>query len=107
MLTIPVMRPKLPVVERLGPYLQSINSSRTYSNLVPLALTFEERLAARFALSAEMITTVANATLGLTLALTALKARPGTLCVMPGLDFRRLGSCRNHGRAHSLFCRCR
>src|SRR6202521_16823 len=34
-----------------------------------------------------MVTTVANATLGLTLALTAQDARPGTLCAIPAWTF--------------------
>lgn len=85
--TIPIMRPKLPSAERLTPYLRAIDSSRIYSNFGPLTLSFEERLAARFGLSDGTITTVANATLGLTLAIAAQKARPGTLCVMPAWTF--------------------
>jgi len=85
--TIPIMRPKLPSAERLAPYLRTIDSSRIYSNFGPLVCAFEDRLAARFGLSGGTITTVANATIGLTLALTALGARPGTLCVLPAWTF--------------------
>jgi dTDP-4-amino-4,6-dideoxygalactose transaminase/acyl carrier protein len=85
--TIPIMRPKLPSAERLAPYLREIDSSRIYSNFGPLALAFEERLAARFGLSGEKITTVANATLGLTLTLAAQRAPRGTLCAMPAWTF--------------------
>ena len=85
--TIPIMRPKLPSAERLVPYLRTIDSSRVYSNFGPLAVSFEDRLAARFGLSGGTITTIANATLGLTLALTAQGARPGTLCVIPAWTF--------------------
>jgi dTDP-4-amino-4,6-dideoxygalactose transaminase len=87
MLTIPVMRPKLPAAERLAPYLRAIDSSRIYSNFGPLALSFEERLAARFGLGGDMITTVTNATMGLTLALAAQGARRGTLCAIPAWTF--------------------
>ena len=85
--TIPIMRPKLPAAERLAPYLRAIDSSRVYSNFGPLALSLEDRLAARFGMSGGTITTVANATLGLTLALTAQGARPGTFCAIPAWSF--------------------
>jgi dTDP-4-amino-4,6-dideoxygalactose transaminase len=81
------MRPKLPSAERLAPYLRTIDSSRIYSNFGPLVCAFEDRLATRYGLSGGSITTVANATIGLTLSLTALGARPGTLCVMPAWTF--------------------
>jgi dTDP-4-amino-4,6-dideoxygalactose transaminase len=84
---IPVMRPKLPSAARLVPYLNAIDSSRIYSNFGPLALSFEERLTQRFGLSSGTITTVANATLGLALALTAQGARPGSLCAIPAWTF--------------------
>ncbi len=85
--TIPTMRPKLPSAERLLPYLKAIDSSRIYSNFGPLVATFENRLAARFGLPGGTVATVANGTIGLTVALTALGARPGTLCVMPAWTF--------------------
>jgi dTDP-4-amino-4,6-dideoxygalactose transaminase len=85
--TIPIMRPKLPSWERLAPYMTQIDASRVYSNFGPLVLSLEERLAARFGLASSQITTLANATLGLTLALAAQGAQPGTLCVMPAWTF--------------------
>lgn len=87
MSTIPIMRPKLPSAERIAPYLRAIDSSRVYSNFGPLTASLEERLATRFGLPGGTITTVANATLGLTLALTAQRARPGTLCAIPAWTF--------------------
>src|SRR4030081_711330 len=83
----PVMRPKLPLAERIAPYLKKIDSTRIYSNFGPLNLSLEERLAAHFGVQKEMLTTTSNATQGLTLALTTLGARPGTLCVMPAWTF--------------------
>jgi dTDP-4-amino-4,6-dideoxygalactose transaminase len=85
--SIPVMKPRLPSAERLAPYLKAIDSSRMYTNYGPLALSLEDRLAAHFGLPNGTIATVANATLGLTLALTAQGARPGTLCAMPAWTF--------------------
>jgi dTDP-4-amino-4,6-dideoxygalactose transaminase len=87
MLKIPIMRPKLPAAERIAPYLKAIDSSRIYSNYGPLAVRFEERLAAHFGVTIGEITTIANATQGLTLTLMALGARPGTLCAMPAWTF--------------------
>jgi dTDP-4-amino-4,6-dideoxygalactose transaminase len=84
---IPVLRPQLPSAERLAPYLAAIDQTRIYSNFGPQACAFEKRLAAHFGLQTGGITTVANATLGLALALTAQHAQPGTLCAMPGWTF--------------------
>ena len=81
------MRPKLPSAQRLGPYLRSIDSSRIYSNFGPLVDSLEERLAAHFNLPKGTVATVANATFGLTLALMAQNARPGTLCAIPAWTF--------------------
>ena len=81
------MRPKLPSADRIAPYLRAIDSSRIYSNFGPLALSLEERLAAHFGVQKGAVCTTANATQGLTLALTALAARQGTLCVMPAWTF--------------------
>jgi dTDP-4-amino-4,6-dideoxygalactose transaminase len=85
--TIPVMRPMLPAAERLLPYLKQIDAARIYSNFGPLALSFERRLAAHFELPETVVVTVANATLGLALALLAQQVRPGTLCMLPGWTF--------------------
>jgi dTDP-4-amino-4,6-dideoxygalactose transaminase len=84
---IPILRPWLPSQEQIAPYLQAIDQSRIYSNFGPHACAFEERLASRYGLEREKVTTVANATLGLALALMAQDAAPHTLCVMPGWTF--------------------
>jgi dTDP-4-amino-4,6-dideoxygalactose transaminase len=85
--TIPVMRPMLPRVERIAPYIEAIDASRYYSNFGPLAQSFEDRLAARYGLPSGTVSTVANGTWGLALALAAQNAKPGTLCVMPAWTF--------------------
>jgi len=82
-----ILRPKLPGADRLVPYLNLIDQSRVYSNYGPLSRAFEERLESRFGLPAHGVTTVANATLGLALALSAQDAPRGTLCVMPAWTF--------------------
>ena len=87
MQSIPVMRPKLPVTERIAPYLQQIDASRIYSNFGPLARSLEARLAAFFGLPTGSAVSVANATLGITLALSAQHPQPGSLCVIPAWTF--------------------
>jgi dTDP-4-amino-4,6-dideoxygalactose transaminase len=84
---IPVMRPRLPSLSRLAPYLEKIDSSRIYSNFGPLVSTLEDRLAAHFSFPGGTVATVANGTFGLTLALMAQRAQPGTLCVIPAWTF--------------------
>src|SRR5437867_941211 len=84
---IPIMRPMLPPADRLASYLSRIDEARIYSNFGPLALLLEQRIAAHFALADGTVTTIANGTLGLSLALSAQGARPGTLCVLPAWTF--------------------
>src|SRR2546423_3878756 len=84
---LPIMRPKLPSADRLAPYLRSIDASRLYSNFGPLALSFEDRLAEHYGLNEGTVATVANATLGLALALTVQQSPPGSLCAMPAWTF--------------------
>jgi dTDP-4-amino-4,6-dideoxygalactose transaminase len=84
---LPVMRPRLPSARSLQPYLRRIDHSRIYSNFGPLATELERRLAAHFAVPPDGVTLVANATLGLALALSAQDVRPGTLCVVPAWTF--------------------
>ena len=84
---IPVMHPKLPAAAQLVRYLEKIDLSRIYTNFGPLTLALEERLAAHFGLPERTVSTVANGTLGLTLALMAQRAVPGTLCAIPAWTF--------------------
>jgi dTDP-4-amino-4,6-dideoxygalactose transaminase len=86
-LPLPVMRPKLPSAERLLPYLSKIDQSRIYSNYGPLSSRLECRLGKRYGLDARCVTTAVNGTLGLTLTLLALNAKPGTLCILPAWTF--------------------
>ena len=84
---VPVMRPKLPVAARIAPFLHRIDETGIYSNFGPLARSLEGRLAAFFGLQIGCAITVANATLGLTLALSAQHPRPGSLCAIPAWTF--------------------
>jgi dTDP-4-amino-4,6-dideoxygalactose transaminase len=84
---IPVMRPKLPVTERIAPYMRQIDRARLYSNFGPLARSLESRLATCFGTAEEGVVSVANATVGLTLALMAQHPEPGSLCAIPAWTF--------------------
>jgi dTDP-4-amino-4,6-dideoxygalactose transaminase len=84
---IPVMRPRLPSAARLGPYLRRIDAAQIYSNFGPLALALEDRFAAHFGVAGKTVVTVANATLGLALALMAQRPARGALCLVPGWTF--------------------
>jgi dTDP-4-amino-4,6-dideoxygalactose transaminase len=81
------MRPKLPSAHRLTPYLESIDASRLYSNFGPLTAALEDRLAEHYGLKEGTVATVANATLGLAIALAVQQPAPGTLCAMPAWTF--------------------
>ncbi len=86
-LTIPVARPLLPRAEALLPYLRRIDEYRVYANFGPLARELEARLTMHFQAPAGSVATVANATLGLTLALQAQRPRKGSLCLLPAWSF--------------------
>jgi dTDP-4-amino-4,6-dideoxygalactose transaminase len=83
---LPVAAPTLPSTEGLLPYLKRIDASGWYSNFGPLIQELEARLAGRFAHPTEVVT-VANGTLGLTLALQAFDLPRGGLCAIPSWTF--------------------
>ena len=85
--TIPVARPLLPKAEALLPYLRQIDERRTYTNFGPQVRALETRLALHYKVPTGSIVTVANATLGLALALQAQGPRHGSLCLMPAWSF--------------------
>lgn len=83
---MPVARPFMPAADAILPYLERIDAKRWYSNFGPLLMELEARLAARFT-RPTLACTAANGTQALTLALTALGAKPGGLCAMPSWTF--------------------
>src|SRR5450432_483971 len=84
---VPVARPLLPSVDEITPYLRQIDQSRWYSNGGPLVEEFEARLAAHAGEGTAAVATVANATIGLALALLAYEVPAGTLCMVPAWTF--------------------
>lgn len=65
MSVIPVMRPQLPRVDELTPYLKRIDDSRIYSNYGPLYEELSARLAEYFGVPHDQILIVTNGTLAL------------------------------------------
>ncbi|MEI9417387.1 DegT/DnrJ/EryC1/StrS family aminotransferase [Mesorhizobium sp. Cs1321R2N1] len=82
---IPVARPRLPMADDILPYLREIDANRWYSNNGPLNQRFQEILKAH--VSANHVVCLANATLGLALALMAQKPARGSLCMTPSWTF--------------------
>lgn len=78
----------MPSADELLPYLRRIDQSRWYTNFGPLVGEFERALAASLEpRSAVHVTTVANGTLGLELALAAAGLSPGARVLIPALTF--------------------
>jgi len=84
---IAVLRPRLPDVEAVLPWLRRMDEARVYSNFGPLSQEFSRRLCGHYALAEGCVIPVANATLGLAAVLMALEVKPGTLCAMPAFTF--------------------
>ncbi len=87
---VPVAKPRLPTSDQIASYLRRIDSARWYTNGGPLAQEFEERLALQCG-GAAQVATVANATVGLTLALLASDLPEGALCMVPSWTFAATG----------------
>ena len=85
--TIPVLRPKLPSTADISPYLQSIDSSRWYSNCGPLVQRLEQELARHLGVRDQTLVTVSNGTAGITAALLSLGLKEGSVCLMPSWTF--------------------
>ena len=62
---IPIMKPRLPRIEKVTPYLQSMDERRIYSNNGHLLKTLEQRFAEVLHINKSNVVLCANATLGL------------------------------------------
>lgn len=82
--TIKVLRPRLPAAVSLLPYLERIDSSRTYSNYGPLNSEFARRLGELVGGSHTTLTS--NGTTAIELAL-KLRCPQGGHCLMPAFTF--------------------
>lgn len=89
-IAIPLLVPDLPGPQALLPYLERMHAAQLYSNFGPLVRELEARLLERFTGKAVVplaMSTVANATLGLELVLTALELPPHSRVLLPSLTF--------------------
>ena len=85
-----VLRPRLPLAERLMPYLRRIDATRVYSNWGPLASEFESRLADHFRLPAGGTVSASSGTAALVGAILASAGRASEerpLALVPAFTF--------------------
>lgn len=85
---IPLYIPDMPKTGEILPWLEKIDESRWYTNFGPLNRLFEEAVRRNFPLAPTAhLTTVANGTLGLELALAALDLPPRSAVLIPAFTF--------------------
>ena len=101
-----IMRPQLPTLEELTPYLQEIDRNRFYTNFGPLVCRFESLMAERVGFSADQMTTVSNATVALTLALEATEVPRGDFCIVPSYTFSASAASIVRAGPRPLLCGC-
>lgn len=87
MMRIPFLKPSLVKKERYLAYLDQIDESQLYSNFGPLNSRFEQSVLDGCFDGQGGVTTVANATLGLMLAISASRRPHGRYAVMPSFTF--------------------
>lgn len=85
--TVELMRPLLPDVSKLVPYLERIDKARWYSNFGPLVLELQARLAKHLNMDVEAVVTASSATAGLISVLRALNLPKDSLCLVPSWTF--------------------
>lgn len=86
---LPLLVPRLPTADRLMPLLRRIDDARRYTNFGPLNAEFESLISRQCGTPENpvSVTTVANATLGLELALLCLGLKKGSTVAVPALTF--------------------
>lgn len=85
-----VLRPSLPIADRILPYLRRIDSTRIYSNFGPLVLEFEARMGGLLGLQAGGLVSASTGTSGLVgaiLASAGRATRDRPLALMPAYTF--------------------
>lgn len=84
---MPLLVPDMPSPQELLPWLERMHVAQHYSNFGPLVRELELEFAQQFCLEREQLTTVANATQGLELALQALDLPAGSRVLLPAFTF--------------------
>ena len=85
--TIRLLLPDMPDHSEVIPYLREMDAARWYTNYGPLVLRFEDALGPLLGRPAPERCSVANCTLGLELAFTALGLPRGARVLLPALTF--------------------
>ena len=80
---IKILLPKLPLASKIAPYLEKIDSTRTYSNYGPLSAEFARQLSE---LTGGTATLTSNGTTAIEIAL-RLRAKSKGICLMPAFTF--------------------
>ncbi|MBV8032381.1 MAG: DegT/DnrJ/EryC1/StrS family aminotransferase [Betaproteobacteria bacterium] len=104
---IALLVPELPTAEELAPYLRRIDEAHWYTNFGPLVRELEADMARRLSepgLPSQHVVSVSNATLGLELALLALKLPPGSRVLMPALTFVASAAAAMRAGCVPVFC---
>lgn len=84
---IPLLIPEVPSAYDLLPWLERIDISKSYTNFGCLVVELEKAFSEKFQVDIDNVTTVANATLGLELALQALSLPKKAKVLIPNLTF--------------------
>jgi dTDP-4-amino-4,6-dideoxygalactose transaminase len=84
---IPLLVPDMPGAEEILPFLREIDRARWYTNFGPLTERFEAGMAKELGLTPKSAVAVANCTLGLEVALGALRLPTGARVLVPALTF--------------------
>lgn len=84
---VPLLVPDMPSPQELIPWLERMHATQQYSNFGPLVRELEAIFARKFGVERQQLSTVANATQGLELALLALDLPVGSRVLVPALTF--------------------
>jgi dTDP-4-amino-4,6-dideoxygalactose transaminase len=101
---IALLVPDMPTREELAPYLARIDQARWYTNFGPLATELERRLGAALGAGAAGAVSVANATLGLELALLAHRLPARARVLLPALTFVASAASVRRAGLEPVFC---
>jgi dTDP-4-amino-4,6-dideoxygalactose transaminase len=103
---VQVMRPLLPTVDRLVPYLRRIDAARVYSNFGPLTIEFQNRLSNHFGMSQNCVVSASCGTTALMAAILAT-AGPATsdrpYALIPAFTFAATAIAVERCGYHSFF----
>lgn len=81
------MRPLLPSLEAIEPYLKNIDENRWYSNYGPLVISLEERFCEFFHVPPGSVVSLSSGTSGLVNALRAVNPPKDSFCLIPSWTF--------------------